>query len=345
MLHCSIRSPLGSERLEAVGSSQMDQARDDLPFGSGGGDGAGGAQLQDVERFGTNPGNLRMRFLPADGAARPLVVALHGCTQTAAGFAEGSGWSRLAEANDFALLLPEQRAINNRKTCFSWFEPRDTRRGEGEVESIRQMIAARRRGVHGVGCAARLRHRSFRRRLDGRRAACHLSRAFRRRRDRRRTSLWRGRQRGRGVRLHVRRAHARAAPLGRRGADRRAGAGPLADRGDLAGHRRQRRQADQRRRTRQAMDQRPRRRGAGAARGRDRRDDPAGLARRGQAPLRDGVQRAGARPRHAGGRRTRRRRRSSCRPASMRRSRSPATSSILRARRARGILARLGLAS
>ena len=118
----------------------MDNVRDDLPFGNGGGDGAGGAGLRDVERFGPNPGNLRMRLLPAAGASRPLVVALHGCTQTAAGFAEGSGWRRLAEANDFALLLPEQRAINNRKTCFSWFEPRDTRRGEGEVESIRQMI-------------------------------------------------------------------------------------------------------------------------------------------------------------------------------------------------------------
>ncbi len=118
----------------------MDNVRDDVPFGNGGGGGAGGAGLRDIEPFGSNPGNLRMRLLPASGPSRPLVVALHGCTQTATGFADGSGWRRLAEANDFTLLLPEQRATNNRKTCFSWFEPRDTRRGEGEVESIRQMI-------------------------------------------------------------------------------------------------------------------------------------------------------------------------------------------------------------
>ena len=118
----------------------MDNVRDDVPFGNGGGGGAGGAGLRDIEAFGSNPGNLRLRLLPASGPSRPLVVALHGCTQTAAGFADGSGWRRLAEANDFTLLLPEQRATNNRKTCFSWFEPRDTRRGEGEVESIRQMI-------------------------------------------------------------------------------------------------------------------------------------------------------------------------------------------------------------
>ena len=115
----------------------MDNCRDEVSFGGGG---AGVAGLRDVESFGSNPGNLRMWLLPASAPSKPLVVALHGCTQTAAGFAEGSGWRRLAEANGFALLLPEQRAINNRKTCFSWFEPRDIRRGDGEVESIRQMI-------------------------------------------------------------------------------------------------------------------------------------------------------------------------------------------------------------
>ena len=81
---------------------------------------------------------------PSDPGAkpRPLVVALHGCTQTAAGYARGAGWADLAIARDFILLLPEQRASNNRQTCFSWFEPGDTRRGDGEVESIRGMIAA-----------------------------------------------------------------------------------------------------------------------------------------------------------------------------------------------------------
>ncbi|MCX8253246.1 hypothetical protein RHAL1_03589 [Beijerinckiaceae bacterium RH AL1] len=121
----------------------MDTCRDELRYGDGDG-AAGGARvgaLRDVESFGSNPGNLRLRLVPPDGPGKPLVVALHGCTQTAAGFAEGSGWRRLAEANGFALLLPEQRATNNRKTCFSWFEPHDIRRGEGEVESIRQMIA------------------------------------------------------------------------------------------------------------------------------------------------------------------------------------------------------------
>lgn len=123
----------------------MDYPRDETTVADGGAGGSGtAASLVDVADFGSNPGNLRMRLhVPAGaGRDRPLVVALHGCTQTAAGFGAASGWMKLADAHDFLLLLPEQLSANNRKTCFSWFEPHDTRRGEGEVESIRQMIAA-----------------------------------------------------------------------------------------------------------------------------------------------------------------------------------------------------------
>lgn len=100
-------------------------------------------RLTDIAAFGPNPGALRMRvFLPEDlPADAPLLVALHGCTQTAAGFDAGCGWSDLALAHGFALLLPEQRQANNPNRCFNWFEPGDTARGAGEVESIRAMVA------------------------------------------------------------------------------------------------------------------------------------------------------------------------------------------------------------
>ena len=99
-------------------------------------------RLADLDRFGSIPGRLRARtFLPrglAPGA--PLVVVLHGCTQTAAAYDHGSGWSRLAERNGFALLFPEQRRENNPNLCFNWFSPQDIRRGSGEAMSIAQMI-------------------------------------------------------------------------------------------------------------------------------------------------------------------------------------------------------------
>jgi len=69
-----------------------------------------------------------------------LVVVLHGCTQSAASYDVGAGWSTLAERYGFLLLLPEQTPKNNPKTCFNWFLPDDATRGRGEALSIRQMI-------------------------------------------------------------------------------------------------------------------------------------------------------------------------------------------------------------
>nr|WP_206079127.1 PHB depolymerase family esterase [Mesorhizobium camelthorni] len=94
--------------------------------------------------FGSNPGALRARiYVPDDlPEAAPLVVVLHGCTQTAAGYDDGSGWSQLADQEGFALLFPEQQRANNPNLCFNWFVPSDTKRNGGEALSIRQMIEA-----------------------------------------------------------------------------------------------------------------------------------------------------------------------------------------------------------
>jgi len=100
-------------------------------------------KLVEVQGFGSNPGQLRMLTYVPDRlpAAAPLVVLLHGCTQSGASFDKGTGWSTLADRHGFALLLPEQHWTNNPLRCFNWFRPADTRRDEGEALSIRQMIA------------------------------------------------------------------------------------------------------------------------------------------------------------------------------------------------------------
>ncbi|MBW8707767.1 MAG: PHB depolymerase family esterase [Alphaproteobacteria bacterium] len=92
--------------------------------------------------FAPNPGNLRMfRYLPRGlKAGAPLVVVLHGCGQTASGYDLGTGWCSLAEELGFAVLAPEQKAVNNPNTCFNWFNPEDITRGEGEAASIAAMI-------------------------------------------------------------------------------------------------------------------------------------------------------------------------------------------------------------
>ena len=96
--------------------------------------------LTEVTGFGSNPGALRMfEYVPTDPEP-VLVVVLHGCTQTAASYDFGAGWSTLAERHGFVLLLPEQQSANNAKNCFNWFLAGDIERGQGEAMSIRQMV-------------------------------------------------------------------------------------------------------------------------------------------------------------------------------------------------------------
>ncbi len=99
--------------------------------------------LVEVTGFGSNPGNLKMfKVVPSGLAAgRPLVVALHGCAQSAAAYDAESGWVQLANRWQFALLLPQQQSANNSSSCFNWFETADISRGSGEALSIRQMVA------------------------------------------------------------------------------------------------------------------------------------------------------------------------------------------------------------
>ena len=100
------------------------------------------ASLTQVTSFGTNPGNLAMWKYVPDGlpTGRPLVVALHGCSQTAAAYDAEPGWVKFAEEWDFALVLPEQSTANNGSRCFNWFEAGDYTRGMGEALSIKQMV-------------------------------------------------------------------------------------------------------------------------------------------------------------------------------------------------------------
>jgi poly(hydroxyalkanoate) depolymerase family esterase len=100
-------------------------------------------ELTQVTGFGTNPGNLLMyRHVPASmPASAPLVVVLHGCTQTAAAM-EASGWTAAADVYKFYVVYAQQQSSNNSSSCFNWFEPGDIARGGGEALSIKQMVDA-----------------------------------------------------------------------------------------------------------------------------------------------------------------------------------------------------------
>lgn len=99
-------------------------------------------RLSDLDGVSGNPGGLRARYyIPEDmKPGAPLVVVLHGCTQNAAVYDHGSGWSHLADRHGFALLFPEQSRANNPNLCFNWFNREDVTRGRGEAASIAAMV-------------------------------------------------------------------------------------------------------------------------------------------------------------------------------------------------------------
>ncbi|WP_406381129.1 PHB depolymerase family esterase [Streptomyces sp. NBC_01618] len=101
---------------------------------------AGG--LEQVTGFGTNPGNLQMyEYAPAGLPANaPLVIALHGCTQTADAYYTNSGWPKYADLWGFAVVFPQTTSANNALSCFGWFDPAEDTRGKGEAASIVQMV-------------------------------------------------------------------------------------------------------------------------------------------------------------------------------------------------------------
>ncbi|MEX1190609.1 MAG: PHB depolymerase family esterase [Brumimicrobium sp.] len=103
-------------------------------------------EIIDVDNFGENPGNLEMKmYIPEsvkhDSVSNiPLVVALHGCSQTLKNLMEGSGWNQLAEEHGFIVIYPMQKFINNTSLCFNWFKNKDISKNSGENGSIYNMV-------------------------------------------------------------------------------------------------------------------------------------------------------------------------------------------------------------
>ncbi|WP_431301159.1 extracellular catalytic domain type 1 short-chain-length polyhydroxyalkanoate depolymerase [Tabrizicola sp. BL-A-41-H6] len=80
-------------------------------------------------------GSLEYRlYIPAAKATAPmpLIVMLHGCTQTPEDFATGTGMNALAEEFGVIVAYPAQPTGANAQKCWNWFRPEDQSRGKGE---------------------------------------------------------------------------------------------------------------------------------------------------------------------------------------------------------------------
>lgn len=103
--------------------------------------------------FGTASGKRDYKlYIPAGAAAAdqplPLVVMLHGCTQTPDDFAAGTAMNDAALAQGCYVLYPAQSQQANPQRCWNWFKHTHQQRGRGEPALLagmtRQVMAQHR---------------------------------------------------------------------------------------------------------------------------------------------------------------------------------------------------------
>src|SRR3546814_438007 len=77
-------------------------------------------------------------YVPGNHAGRrlPLIVMLHGCTQSPDDFAAGTRTNALAEHHGCFVAYPAQPSSANARKCWNWFSPGDQRRDQGEPSLI-----------------------------------------------------------------------------------------------------------------------------------------------------------------------------------------------------------------
>ena len=93
----------------------------------------------------TNPSGSRSYklWIPAGytgKSALPLVMMLHGCTQTPEDFAAATELNVVAEKNNFLVVYPAQTAAANPLRCWNWFDSSQQSRGQGEPSLLALIV-------------------------------------------------------------------------------------------------------------------------------------------------------------------------------------------------------------
>jgi poly(hydroxyalkanoate) depolymerase family esterase len=87
-------------------------------------------------------------YLPAGLRRRsrvPMLLLLHGCTQTPAEFADATRFTTVADRHGVILVLPRQESRHHTRRCWRWYESLHQLRGSGEpalLAAITRQVAA-----------------------------------------------------------------------------------------------------------------------------------------------------------------------------------------------------------
>lgn len=91
------------------------------------------------DHFACSAGALDYKLFVPAGAQRtraPLLLMLHGCTQSADDFALGTRMNLLAGERGYVVAYPQQSSARNPNRCWNWFRGSDQERGHGEPATL-----------------------------------------------------------------------------------------------------------------------------------------------------------------------------------------------------------------
>ena len=87
-------------------------------------------------RFTCESGSLAYKVFVPEGLAPevrpPLLLMLHGCTQTPDDFARGTRMNEIAQEHGYVVAYPAQAKGSNASRCWNWFRAQDQQRDRGE---------------------------------------------------------------------------------------------------------------------------------------------------------------------------------------------------------------------
>jgi poly(hydroxyalkanoate) depolymerase family esterase len=103
-------------------------------------------------------------YVPASyvpGTPVPLVVAMHGCGQSAEVFRKLTHFDQLADAKNLIVVFPEQNSRTNSQSCWNWFKNEHMQRGAGEpsllagiTQRVRDRYSIDPRRIYATGLSA-----------------------------------------------------------------------------------------------------------------------------------------------------------------------------------------------